>query len=349
MYDYFTVEKNASLRGYNLYSSASEKEQVISEFLHNAQKLHSARGKNYLYHEIVSLPKSFQSQAEQTQVLQQLVEYYIELRAKDHLVLTALHTDKEHRHIHLMISANKIYEAKRTRLSKVEFANIQHEIEKFQNQLYPQYHTDHYSAHQNTENLHRTRKEQEINAKRGTKSQKDELYQSLFTFFEQTSSLEELQRVLNANDIEVYERGSTVGVIYKDKKYRLKTLGLDERYKALLHGSSFLNEAELTPIFDSNSTADFDLSAFIKEKMKSSDKASFIRSLYEQGIEFYENNDSVEVLYEGKRYRFQLLGLMREYIGASRMWDKENTMRDFKNFRSHQQHNERDNALENGS
>jgi hypothetical protein len=39
-----------------------------------------------------------------------------------------------------------------------------------------------------------------------------------------------LKTLYKKKGYEIYQRGKTIGVIYEDKKYRLKTLGLEESY-----------------------------------------------------------------------------------------------------------------------
>ena len=57
LYNYLTRDKESLLNCYNLYSNAYSKKDVVKEFLENAKYLKNSRGKNYLYHEIISLIK----------------------------------------------------------------------------------------------------------------------------------------------------------------------------------------------------------------------------------------------------------------------------------------------------
>ena len=218
LYKYLTRDKESLLNGFNLYADPHSKEELVEEFLNNSKHLKGARGKNYLYHEIISLNPNNLPLQEQQHILIDLVNKYISLRAENHLTFTALHQDKDHLHIHLMISANELEGSKRIRLSKKEFSTIQKELEQYVNSTYPQLGTTkHYNKDLNQ-----------------IKSKKELLKISLDDLFINSHSKEEFRRLSEELNLEFYTRGKTVGVIYKGKKYRLKTLGVLEQYEALV-------------------------------------------------------------------------------------------------------------------
>ncbi len=68
---------------------------------------------------------------EQQKILYELTGDYLDLRAKDHPVFGTMHHDKEHLHMHLMISANEMEGSRRKRLSKQRLASIQKAIEAY--------------------------------------------------------------------------------------------------------------------------------------------------------------------------------------------------------------------------
>ncbi len=215
LYKYLTRDDDSLLNTHNLYSSPYQKEELIKEFLENAEYLKRARGKNYLYHEIISLNKNNLSLEEQQKILTDLVSKYLSLRAENHLTFTALHKDKEHVHIHLMISANEIEGQKRVRLSKKDFSNIQKELELYVNSAYPQLgNTKHYQ--------------------KGKGLQKEKVQNLLKELFEKSNSKDSFKNHMATVGIEFYTRGKTVGVIFQGKKYRLKTLGVLEDYEKLI-------------------------------------------------------------------------------------------------------------------
>ena len=140
------------------------------------------------------------------------------MRAENHLTFTALHTDKDHLHIHLMISANELEGNKRVRLSKKAFSTIQKELEQYLNTTYPQLgKTTHYNKDLTQ-----------------IKSKKELLKSTLDDLFTGSPSKEDFKSKSSELKLEFYTRGKTVGVISEGKKYRLKTLGVLEAYEKVV-------------------------------------------------------------------------------------------------------------------
>ncbi len=218
LYNYLTRDEDSRLRGFNLYSDPYNKRAVTKEFLENSRYLKRSRGKNYYYHEIISLSKNSLNQKEQEQILSDLTSKYISLRAENHLTFTALHTDKEHTHIHLMISANETMGTKRERLSKKDFSTIQKELETYVTEMYPELEqTKHYNKDLSK-----------------FKSKKEELISTLEELFKTSTSKDLFEKHCKESDLAFYVRGKTHGVLYEGKKYRLKTLGVLESYETCM-------------------------------------------------------------------------------------------------------------------
>lgn len=237
LYDYLTRDSDFELDGYNLYSSPHDRKAIVEEFMKNSEFLQRARGKNYLYHEIISLSKNNLPSKEQQKILQDLAQEYLSKRAGQHLAFTALHKDKEHMHMHLMISANEIEGDKRIRFSKDSFALIQKDLENYVNERYPQLNpTEHYQKSKGDKKS--SRKEQEMKSRKKASSRKDELCETLRTVFEKATSEEYFKNTLKNRGMEFYVRGKTAGIVFEDKKYRLNTLGLQTEY------NQFVNKLE---------------------------------------------------------------------------------------------------------
>lgn len=236
LYNYLTRDEDSELRGFNLYADPYNKRAVTKEFLENARYLKRSRGKNYYYHEIISLAKNTLDQKEQERILSGLTSKYISLRAENHLTFTALHTDKEHTHIHLMISANETMGTKRERLSKKDFSTIQKELEIYVTDTYPELgQTKHYNK-----DLAKF------------KSKKEELVATLDELFKSSSSKDLFEKYCNELNLEFYTRGSTKGVLYENKKYRLKTLGKLESYESLYRKFEQQSKQEKTAPLNEN-------------------------------------------------------------------------------------------------
>ena len=128
LYDYISNGQSKGDEKYNQYYNtfSFDRNGVINEFNTNSSLLNKRKNGNYLYHEIISLKSSESlSKDRQKEILNDVVEKYIQERANNCLVFGGLHDEKEHNlHYHLMISANEINKNTRYRLNKKQFSDI---------------------------------------------------------------------------------------------------------------------------------------------------------------------------------------------------------------------------------
>ena len=136
LYDYLTRDKSNFSFSKNTYSNAKDKKNLIKEFMKNSEYLNDSRGKVFLYHELISLNPNTLSIEQQKEILLDLANKYLDIRAQNNLSFGVIHEDKNHIHLHLMISSNEIESDKRVRLSKKEFALIQKHLENYKNDRY---------------------------------------------------------------------------------------------------------------------------------------------------------------------------------------------------------------------
>lgn len=233
LYDYLTRDKSNFSFSKNTYSNAKDKKNLIKEFIKNSEYLNDSRGKVFLYHELISLNPNTLSLDEQKKILLDLANKYLDIRAQNNLSFGVIHEDKNHIHLHLMISSNEIESDKRVRLSKKEFALIQKHLENYKNDRYSE--LEKSSFYQNEKDLSKEKQqEQEIKHKRNTKTTKDKIKEDLSKTFKTATSKTYLDNHLKSLNYEIYQRGQTIGIIYENKNYRLKTLGLEEQYLNML-------------------------------------------------------------------------------------------------------------------
>lgn len=244
LYDYLMRDKSNFSFTRNAYSNSLNKEKLIKEFLNNYKFLKDSRGKVSLYHEILSLENNLLLKERQKEILLDLADKYLQTRANNHLSFGVIHEDKEHIHLHLMISSNEIDGLKRIRLSKKEFSTIQKNLESYKNEKYSELSKS--SFYQNKKDLSKEKqKEQEIKSKRNTQTLKDKIKDDLKQTFKTASSRTYLNNHLENLGYSLYIRGETIGVVYENKKYRLKTLGLENEYKAMFQNIEQRQEREL--------------------------------------------------------------------------------------------------------
>ena len=216
---------------WNLYSNTNNKKEILKEFLENAEHLKKARWNVNMYHEVIALEDNSLSIQRQAEILQELTQEYINKRAKEHLVYYVFHNDTKHLHCHLLISSNKVAENKRERLSKAEFAQIQKELEEYKNLTFKDELEQTY-FYTNEKDLEKYKQqEQEIKHRRKKQSKNELVKEQLKQIFTNSFSKTALKNSLENKGFKFYERGLTIGVKFEGKKYRLKTLWLEQEYK----------------------------------------------------------------------------------------------------------------------
>ena len=217
---YFEKEQVNSRFSWNLYSCMNDRDSIIKEFESNSKYLKNARGKVYLYHEVLSLEKNNLSIKKQQEILQDLSKKYISQRANESLVYGVIHNDTNNLHMHLMISSNKVLSSKRERLSKKEFKTIQHTLEQYKNEYYKELtQTNFYEQKQYT---------------KSKQSKKEFVRENLEYIFKRSLSKVSLENALKNQGFTIKQKGVNFVVEYENKTYRLKTLDLDIKYKQTL-------------------------------------------------------------------------------------------------------------------
>jgi len=216
--------------------SENNYQTITNEFIENAKLLPNRKNGNYLYHEIISIkPTDKLTTHELENALTDIARKYINIRAKNHLTYVKIHLNTDNPHIHFCISANELNSNKRARLSKEHFKSIQKELETYTLTKYtelenrPIYNN---LIDENDSKLKLYNKTQELKQRTKQPSKKEQIKQLLENIFNNAKTHSELLKLLEDNDLEIYQRGKTISVknLKDSKKYRLKTLALDKLF-----------------------------------------------------------------------------------------------------------------------
>lgn len=221
----------------NLYADTKDREAVAREFEKNYAYLPKRVNGNALYHEIIVLDQRADVSAKKgDDILLDLATRYCQERAPDQLFFGRIHDDRDHRHIHLMISANAIKSPRRVRLTKSRFAEIQQSLENYLLERYPEAGaTRIYTQSQEIERVKVTNREGQLEQRTGKASKKRHLRKVLQQQFAQATSQEELEQCLKAEKLCLYRRGKQIGIepMGEGWRFRLKTLGLAKAYQQM--------------------------------------------------------------------------------------------------------------------
>ena len=136
------IDRDAGQEAYGIRHNlfGRDESSVRSEFEQNADLLQKRKNGVYLFHEILSITRAKGLPAEEQKCcLREIAQEYISVRCPGNLVYGGLHQDKDHSyHMHLMISANRVGDPKRQRLSKHQFREIQVRLEAHVLETYPE-------------------------------------------------------------------------------------------------------------------------------------------------------------------------------------------------------------------
>lgn len=189
------------------------------------------------FHEILSIhPKDVEHVTDE--ILEDLAKKYIEIRgANETIALVKPHFEKSHHHIHCIISATKYKSDESLRLDNENFWRVRIEMETYQKRKYPQlkhslvYLDKDKKRRNKTESDRKKRTESEFQLKarlKGTPTKKEILNQRVSEILGQVKNPKEFLLALKSEpDFELYEyRGKITGIIFQNKKFRFKTIGI---------------------------------------------------------------------------------------------------------------------------
>lgn len=251
LYEYITKGQKVADHKYNCYHNlfGNEKADIISEFEQNSDFLAKRKNGNYLYHEVISLTRSSTvSVEEQKKKFLDVVYKYVQSRANGALVFGGLHDEKDNNlHYHLIISANNVGEKKRQWLTKQQFEKQKVQIEQYVLERYPELEQEKLISREKSDNKAKHSKtEGEYKRRTGKPSAKDQARARVEGAIQEAQSLADLENALSEQGFTQYTRGKTVGFLdmMTGKKYRLKTLGLEEQYLSIGKGEEQTKKQE---------------------------------------------------------------------------------------------------------
>lgn len=214
--------------------------KIHKEFLLNDQ--YRVKRKNGLcyYHEILSIsPKDVNVT---NHILEDLTKKYIEIRgAKEALVLAKAHKEKNHLHVHLIMSSTKYKSKESLRLDNESFRRVRIEMEEYQQKKYlnllkhsivylnkEKEKSNRITADKNTRFQNEFQMKARLEGKQPTK--KEILKERVSKILAITNSPKEfLTRIKKEPDFKLYDyRGKITGLVFENKKYRFTTIGISK-------------------------------------------------------------------------------------------------------------------------
>ena len=181
-------------------------------------------GVNRLYHEWIAFHDQDRDKLTDL-ILEDLARQYFKIRNENALYVAAVHRDKDHVHVHFLVSGTEI-SGKSLRISKQEFNDIKKSLQDYQIQKYPQ--LQHSISNFDAKSKNQIQSKEYKVIERNGKSDKQVLKEQLEQIYSQSKSRTEWQEKIKGAELEVYTRGKNQGIIFNERNYRLNTLGFTE-------------------------------------------------------------------------------------------------------------------------
>ena len=202
-------------------------DNMVRQFEKNEEKRKIKRkNSNLFYHEIIAFhPEDAKHLPKKT--LLKIARKYAKERAPNSIVVSSMHADKKHYHIHQVISALEFATGKPLHLSRKEFKEVKLRMEKWQEQELGLEHSK-VAHHKRSHKMAELEIERQLNL-RGKQSERQQISLKVLEAFAQSNSKKHFYERLHKLGLETYERsGKVVGVYGNKRKYRLQTLGFSE-------------------------------------------------------------------------------------------------------------------------
>jgi hypothetical protein len=197
-------------------------DNMLSQFeSNNDKRLIPHKNGNRAYHEIISFHANDSKNLSREAMLD-VARTYARGRSPNSLVVASMHRNREHLHIHVIVSAIELG-GKVKRLSRGEFRQLKQKMERYQEKHLQLEHSKVNHSKKKEPSLLKDAVYQ-LQLRTGKLSEKQQLQLDLAEIYSKASSSKNFIQLLKEKGHEIYKRGSQLG-IKKSRKYRLKTLG----------------------------------------------------------------------------------------------------------------------------
>lgn len=211
----FIIRHNSRSRSINGYIREFEKLEELRE--------HKRSNSVSVYHYILSFSSKDKASITDA-LLKEMAAKFIELRGQDNLYIGTKHTDKEHIHLHLAMSAVDLA-GRSTRISKANFEKLKLELDRYQKEHYPE--LIHSLPEHGRKGRESSRQSIVEHIQSARSSEKAGLLQILESTYKASRSLDQfLEQLSDQGYSQYYRSGALAGITTESgRKYRLAGLG----------------------------------------------------------------------------------------------------------------------------
>lgn len=211
-------------------------EELDKQFRANEQyRQHRRANSVILTHEILSWHRDDAKDISLGK-LEDMARRYIQNRNPDGMYVAVPHFDKEHYHVHICTSGIEYRTGKTMRLAKKDLQELKQKIQQYQIKKYPELSksiVDH--GKQKKEYALLSEKEYWCKQRTARATDKDQVVGILKTCYKMAISKDDFFDKLKESGLQDYIRGGKIaGIVYCERKFRLKRLGFTEERLAEL-------------------------------------------------------------------------------------------------------------------
>jgi hypothetical protein len=218
----------------------------VKEFKANeAMRIHQRKNSVEVYHTVLSFSAKDKEHINE-RMLRDIAKQYMKERGEKNLYIGTAHFDRDHVHLHIVMSGTKYMTGLANRQSMAEFQKLKLSMDAFQKRKYPAL-INSLPRHGRCQDKKTNRGTPKERSLYGRASQKESLLKALDMAYTRSKSMDGFLDKLRKMGHEPYTRGGRVtGVKFEgDRKFRFSTLGYDRDKIAKMEADAEKDKQEL--------------------------------------------------------------------------------------------------------
>jgi hypothetical protein len=181
----------------------------------------------YFTHEILSWHKD-DSPNITLEKMEKITREYIQLRNPRGIYVAVPHHDKNHLHVHVLVSGIEHKSGKTMRMSIDEMQKLKKDVQLFQQVRFPEF-SKSIVEHGRKQKSIASEKEYQLKYRTGRATEKEKVIAKINECYNKADSKEKFFKLLNEHRLKTYERGGKMaGVQHGKYKFRFNRLGFPE-------------------------------------------------------------------------------------------------------------------------
>jgi len=191
-------------------------------------RLHKRKDNIKINHTILSFSTKDKEYISKS-LLKDVSKKFVELRGKDNVYLVSSHHDRQHIHLHIIMSGTKYLTGESNRISKKEFHELKLALDSYQKEKYPKL-IHSLPEHGKALKYQASQKDLKFQNRGEQPSQKQQILEATDKLYSRSKSLDHFLSQLKSKGYEPYYRG---GQLYglenqEGRHFRFKTIGYEK-------------------------------------------------------------------------------------------------------------------------